>query len=208
MSLRHALLALLDAGPMTGYELAKQFGQSASRVWHATHPQIYTELRRLEGEQLVAAEERPRGPKAVKRAYRLTETGKLELRRWVSELEAPSLIRDAGYLKATYFEYADPETVRQHFELHRAQHAELLRRWEHHVAQLRARETELLQRRLAHAPVEDHDAIVAYKAHVYQGMADRARAEIAWAERGMELVDKLETGRRMLSGKGGTAHAS
>ena len=40
MSLRHALLALLDASPMTGYELTKIFDQSASRVWHATHPQI------------------------------------------------------------------------------------------------------------------------------------------------------------------------
>ncbi|GHF63713.1 DNA-binding PadR family transcriptional regulator [Amycolatopsis bartoniae] len=191
MSLRHALLALLEAGPMTGYELAKQFDQSADRVWHAPHPQIYTELRKLEGEELVAADEQPRGTKAVKRAYRLTPAGEGELRRWVSEVEAPAAVRDAVYLKATYFEYAEPDVVRRQFELHRAHHQEQLQRWERHVAQLRAHETELLQRRLAHAPEADHEAIVAYKVHVYQGMAERARTEIAWAERGLELVKKL-----------------
>jgi len=53
--LRHALLALLEARPMTGYELAKQFDVSAAYVWHAHHPQIYTELRRLEAARLVEA---------------------------------------------------------------------------------------------------------------------------------------------------------
>ena len=47
MSLRHALLALLDATPMTGYTLAKHFDQSAAFVWHAPHSQIYPELRRM-----------------------------------------------------------------------------------------------------------------------------------------------------------------
>lgn len=57
MSLRHALLALLDAEPMTGYTLARYFDQSAAYVWHASHSQIYPELRRLEseGDSLLAA---------------------------------------------------------------------------------------------------------------------------------------------------------
>ncbi|HVV09802.1 PadR family transcriptional regulator [Amycolatopsis sp.] len=192
MSLRHALLALLDAGPMTGYELAKQFDQSAERVWHAPHPQIYTELRRLEAEEFVVADERPRGTKAVKRAYRITGAGGAELRRWVSEVETPQRVRDVAYLKATYFEYIAPETVRRQFELHKAHHQEQLQRWERHVAQLRAHETELLQRRLASAPESRHEAIVAYKVHVYEGMAARARTEIEWAERGLGLVADLE----------------
>ncbi|WP_236791042.1 PadR family transcriptional regulator [Amycolatopsis sp. GM8] len=191
MSLRHALLALLDAGPMTGYELAKQFDQSADRVWHASHPQIYTELRRLEADDLVVADEQPRGTKAVKRAYRLTGDGGRELRRWVSEVEPPSRVRDAAYLKATYFEYAEPETVRRHFEQHRAHHEDQVRRWERHIAQLRGHETELMRRRLDHAPEGDHEAIVAYKVHVYEGLAARARTEIAWADRGLDLLGKL-----------------
>jgi DNA-binding PadR family transcriptional regulator len=194
MSLRHALLALLDASPMTGYQLAKMFDQSASRVWHATHPQIYTELRKLERENLVVAREEPRGPhgKATKRAYSLTADGDKELRRWVAEIEEPPPVRDVAYLRATYFEYADADAVRRSFEMHRAYYCDQLKRWELHVEQLRARATQLLRERLAHSPQSKHAAIVAYKVHVYEGMAERSRAEIAWAERGLALVDELD----------------
>lgn len=193
MSLRHALLGLLDASPMTGYELAKIFDQSASRVWHATHPQIYTELHKLEQEHLVAAREEPRGPqgRATKRVYSLTPDGDKELRRWVAEIEEPPPVRDAAYLRATYFEYAPPDTVRRNFEAHRAFYAEQRRRWEQHAGQLRARATQLLRQRLAGHPESEHEAIVAYKVHVYEGMAERARTEVAWAERGQQLVDRL-----------------
>jgi DNA-binding PadR family transcriptional regulator len=193
MSLRHALLALIEAGPMTGYELTKLFDVSANRVWRAAHPQIYTELRKLEAEELVVADELPRGAgaKAVKRAYSLTPAGEAELRRWVAEIERPQGIRDHFYLKATYFEYADPDTVRRQFEQYRAHQTVLLHRWEQHAEALEGRATELLQRRLAKAPAETHDEIVGYKVHVYRGMAERARLEIAWAERGLALVDKL-----------------
>jgi DNA-binding PadR family transcriptional regulator len=193
MSLRHALLALLDVSPMTGYELAKQFDVSAIRVWHATHPQIYTELRKLEGERLVVAQEEPRGPHglATKRLYRLTPDGDKELRRWVAEFEEPPPLRDAAYLKATYFEYAPPETVRRQFERHRVHYAEQQYRWERHIEQLRAHGIRLLQRRLARHPESAHEAIVEYKAHVYEGLVERARAEVVWAERGLALLDRL-----------------
>jgi PadR family transcriptional regulator AphA len=194
MSLRHALLALLEAGPMTGYELAKQFDQSVAYVWHAPHSQIYPELRRLEAEKLVIAHELPRGPnaKATKRAYQLTAEGAAELARWVAEVAPPPNVRDAAYLKATYFEYAAPEVARRQFAEHLAYHQEQEQRWSRHVEQLQARATALLRRRLARAPEPAHEAIVAYKVHVYQGLVERARAEVAWARRGLLLVDELD----------------
>ncbi|HEX3787139.1 MAG TPA: PadR family transcriptional regulator [Pseudonocardiaceae bacterium] len=196
MSLRHALLALLEAGPMTGYELAKQFDQSVAYVWHAPHSQIYPELRRLEQEELVLAHELPRGPnaKATKRAYALTQAGADELTRWVAEVQAPPSVRDVAYLKATYFEYGSPEVIRRQFTEHLAHFREQQQRWERHVEQLRARATVLLQRRLGRAPDEAHDAIVGYKVHVYWGLVERAKVEIAWAERGLRLVDELAAG--------------
>lgn len=193
MSLRHALLALLEAGPMTGYELAKQFDQSVAYVWHAPHSQIYPELRRLEAERLVVAHELPRGPnaKATKRAYALTPDGAAELTRWVAEITPPPSTREVAYLKATYFEYASPETARRQFAEHLAHFREQQRRWERHIEQLEARATALLRRRLSRAPDRSHQAIVAYKVHVYRGLVDRAKAEVAWARRGLQLVDEL-----------------
>jgi PadR family transcriptional regulator AphA len=191
MSLRHALLALVEAGAMTGYELAKRFDQSVAYVWYAQHSQIYTELRKLEQEGLVVAEEQPRGEKATKRAYTLTAAGAGELRRWVGDVADLPPLRDSAYVKATYLEYGSYRQARTQFRAHRAHYEALRDHYELHVEQLERRATELLARRLARAPEHAHDAIVAYKAHAYRGLIERAKTEIAWAERGLELVDRL-----------------
>jgi PadR family transcriptional regulator, regulator of vanillate utilization len=192
VSLRHALLALLEARPMTGYELAKQFDVSAAYVWHARHPHIYTELRRMESARFVEAEEAPRGTTATKRRYFVTDSGCAELLRWLGEVAEPSRERDAAYLKATYFEFGSFELVREHFGRHLEHYRRVAAHWSTHADQLERRDTDLLRRRLAHAPRHAQDAIVAYKVHVYRGLSERARTEIRWAERGLELVDRLE----------------
>jgi DNA-binding PadR family transcriptional regulator len=196
VSLRHAVLALLEAGPMTGYELAKQFDQSITYVWSAQHSQIYTELRRLEAEGLLAATTVPRGAKelATKRAYRLTEAGAAELHRWVTSIERPANVRDPAYVKATYLEYGSYAEARDQFRAHRAHYEEQRNWYESHVDVLERRGTALLQRRLDRAPEPAHAAIVAYKVHAYRGLIERARAEISWAEQGLELVTRLAAG--------------
>jgi PadR family transcriptional regulator AphA len=192
MALRHALLALLEAHPMTGYDLAKQFDSSAVYVWHAHHPQIYTELRRMEADGLVEAEEAPRGSGATKRRYFLTDPGCDELLRWLGELSEPPPGRDDTLLRATYFEYGSFDLVRRHLNHHREHNERVAAHWHLHADQLERRDTVLLRRRLAHAPLHAHDAIVAYKVHVYRGLTERARLEVRWAEQGLELVDRLE----------------
>ncbi|EDV5156957.1 PadR family transcriptional regulator, partial [Salmonella enterica subsp. enterica] len=59
MSLRYALLALLTARPMTGYDLAKSFHVSVGHVWHAPDSQIYPELKRMLADGLVEGESVP-----------------------------------------------------------------------------------------------------------------------------------------------------
>jgi PadR family transcriptional regulator AphA len=193
MSLRHALLAILAVEPMTGYDLTKYFDRSAANVWHAPHSQIYPELRRMETEGLIAGQDEPRGTRGTKRSYALTEAGRAELRRWVEELTPPTPERDSTHLKATYFEFGSFPNARRQFQAHLSHHEQQQRQWEAHIRQLENRETELLRLRLAGWPEPAHDAIIQYKAHVYRGMAARARAEAQWAREGLTLVDRLET---------------
>jgi PadR family transcriptional regulator AphA len=192
VSLRHALLALLTARPMTGYDLAKQFDVSVAYVWHAPHSQIYPELRKLEASGLVSAESTPRGSQATKRTYSITEEGRAELRRWVEEVAPPLPERDAAHLKATYYEFGSFANARRQFEGHLAYHQRQQLKWQIHVAQLEKHDTDLLRRRLAIEPEHTHDAIVAYKVHVYRGLVERARVEVEWAREGLALVDRLE----------------
>jgi hypothetical protein len=59
------------------------------------------------------------------------------------------------------------------------------------VAVLERRATAFMQRRPGVMPEELHEALAAYKVHVYRGLADRARHEARWA-RDIALVDALE----------------
>ena len=193
MSLRHALLALIEVGPLTGYELAKVFDQSADHIWHAQHSQIYTELRRMESDGLVSAQTLQRGSqaKATKRAYGLTGAGAEELLNWVSRIDEPPSFRDEAHLKATYFEYGSYSNARAQFRAHRAHYERLRDQLERHVDDLERAETDLMKRRLKIAPPEVRDAIIGYKTHTYRGLIARARAEIEWADDGLRLVGTL-----------------
>ena len=74
MSLRFALLGLLEDGPASGYTLNLRFERSLQRfAWTARQSHIYPELNRLAEEGLIEiAEEGARD----KRTYALTERGR------------------------------------------------------------------------------------------------------------------------------------
>jgi DNA-binding PadR family transcriptional regulator len=191
MSLRHALLAILAVEPLTGYDLTKYFDRSAANVWHAPHSQIYPELRKLESAGLVTAESEARGDHGVKRTYSITDAGLDVLVEWVEEATPPAPERDDFHLKATYLEFGSFANARRQFEAHLEYHEELRRRWDVHAQVLEQRATALMRRRLEVMPEELHEALVAYKVHVYRGLAERARHEARWARQGIALVDAL-----------------
>jgi DNA-binding PadR family transcriptional regulator len=84
VSLRHALLGLLADRSASGYDLLKLIDTSLGNVWPATQSQIYSELNKLAGSGLIAVDaEGARGRKQ----YALTDTGRDELRRWLTETE-------------------------------------------------------------------------------------------------------------------------
>lgn len=188
MSLRFALLALLSSTPRTGYDLLRIFDRSVAFVWHAPHTQIYPELRRMEAEGLLASEELPRGERGVKRRYRLTEAGVDELVRQAGTPSQPAPVKDPYRLKAAYLEWADEDGARAQLELHIDHYARWLSAWEEMAQSLRDRTDPILRERLAVRPPEEHEAIVAAKVFAYEGLIARARMEIDWARRGLELL--------------------
>jgi PadR family transcriptional regulator, regulator of vanillate utilization len=192
MSLRHALLAILTADPMTGYDLVKYFDRTVAFVWNAPHSQIYPELRRMEQAGLIEGDVVQRGERAQKRVYRINEKGVLELERWANELLPLQPERDAARLKAAYFEWGSYEAARRQLTEHLNHYTDHLRQWEQAIDDINARRVALLKRRLDVRPADEHEAIVAFKAFAFRGEAARARSEIAWAEEGLKLLGALE----------------
>lgn len=88
MSLRYALLGLLDAHPASGYDLSRRFAAGiGAYAWDAKHSQIYPELKKLVDAELITVAERgPRGRKT----YAITASGRSALRDWL--LRPPTAI--------------------------------------------------------------------------------------------------------------------
>lgn len=192
MSLRFALLALLSSRAMTGYDLSKQFSQSVAHVWHAPDSQIYPELNRMERDGLLESVQVPWGTKGTKKEYHVTDAGLDAFRTWMNQPIEIRRQRDPAYLKAAYLEWADPDAARSQLAHHRDYWAEHLRMLEQTRQSLLDRTHPTLVRRLEEFPDREHDRIVRYKVFAYDGLIDQARAEVAWAERGLALVDELE----------------
>lgn len=192
MSLKHALLAVLSAEPMTGYDLVRYFDGTVAFVWNAPHSQIYPELRRLERDGMLDAEVVPRGDRAEKRVYSINHDGLAELVRWANELIPLQAHRDVHRLKAAYMEFAAPDSARRQLEEHLNHYMHAKRAWERLVADIDARRVPLLQRRLERTSEHQHAAIVAFKRFAFGGEIARAKAEIEWAEEGLALLDELE----------------
>ena len=82
MSLRFAALGLLAQHPGSGYDLLRRFEKSMANVWPATQSQLYGELNKLADAGLIeVAAVGPRGRKE----YRVTDSGRAELVRWIGD---------------------------------------------------------------------------------------------------------------------------
>ncbi|MEV1129261.1 PadR family transcriptional regulator [Agromyces sp. NPDC049794] len=191
MSLRNALLALLRVGPLSGYDLQKQFSLSVGHVWHAPDSQIYPELRKMEIAGLIEGEEQVRGERGTRRVYHVTDAGEQSFLGWMAAPLDYSRVRDPAHLKAAYLEATTPAAAREFLRAHIAAWESELEQWEGELRRIDAIDNPMLIRRLAAMPPEDHERTIAFKRFAYEGLVERARGEIGWAERGLELVDAL-----------------
>jgi DNA-binding PadR family transcriptional regulator len=90
MSIRHGLLALLERGPMYGYQLRATFEESTGGTWPLNIGQVYTTLSRLERDALVHPLPENDGGQ---RPYEISAAGRADLAGWfatpISRTERP-----------------------------------------------------------------------------------------------------------------------
>jgi hypothetical protein len=132
------------------------------------------------------------GPKGTKKEYHVTDAGFAAFRDWMNAPLEIRRQRDPAYLKAAYLEWAEPDAARSQLRQHHDY-------WSAHLELLETTRSTLLdhthptlRHRLARYPSDQHERIVRYKVFAYDGLIDQATAEVAWAERGLALVDELE----------------
>ena len=83
MSLRHTLLGLLDWTSLHGYAL-RELAKGYSWIYPMTNANIYPTLRQLENEGFVRHDSAVHDGR-LRKVYEITEGGRDELRRWLSD---------------------------------------------------------------------------------------------------------------------------
>jgi DNA-binding PadR family transcriptional regulator len=190
MSLRHAVLGVLSSMPMSGYDMQRSF-EEAGYFWPASHAQVYQELRNMERDGLLEATVAPRGERAEKRIYHLTEAGERELRMLTTQPYSYPPERDGMRLQFVYLDLVPSEVAREHLRAHIAHYRLAISHLRGRIDGIVNRRSKLLRSRMDRRPPASHEAIVAFRVHALEAHVARAEAEIAWAERGLELLEKL-----------------
>jgi DNA-binding PadR family transcriptional regulator len=128
VSVRHALLALLNDGPKYGLQLRQEFEARTGEVWPLNVGQVYTTLQRLERDGLVESDgaEDP-GPQ---KGFRITAAGAEELASWLRtppDLSSPP--RDELVMKVLVAMHTLSVDVHEVVQTHRRYLVQLMQEW-------------------------------------------------------------------------------
>ncbi len=136
MSLPHALLGLLNYRPATGYELKRTFTQSIHFFWNATLPQIYRTLKQMEREGWLTVSIEHQDGKPSRKVYQITEKGRAEFQRWLTEPSEIPEARNAMLIKIFFGHRMNPDRFVSHLRQWRDYYAGLLKRYEEEIVPL------------------------------------------------------------------------
>jgi PadR family transcriptional regulator AphA len=109
---------------MSGYDLAKIFDSTLANAWSAKHSQIYPELAAMLEDGLV--EMREAGSRRRKE-YAITDRGREELVRWLTELPpSPGTSRNEALLRSFFLGFMPLEEAQAFLRRERERHARQL----------------------------------------------------------------------------------
>ncbi len=84
MSLKYAILGLLEVNSFSGYDLKKYFDSSINSYWKATHSQIYRTLDDISKKGLIISEVIQQDKNPNKKLFSITQKGKDDLIQWLN----------------------------------------------------------------------------------------------------------------------------
>ena len=126
MSLKHAILVLLTEEPGSGYDLVQRFKSGIGHFWNASHQQVYHELKKLHGEELVSFAIEPQQDRPDRKVYRITDEGKRSLKDWYRQPVNPPRSNNALLVKVYGCDDDNRAAVLAELEHHLRQHQQRL----------------------------------------------------------------------------------
>ena len=97
--LKHGILGLLSYGSMSGYDISRTFKDSLNYFWTAQTSQIYRELQTLKEKGWANNEIVEQKGKPDKKVFSITESGRQELNRWLTDDNTEFAVRSPLLMK-------------------------------------------------------------------------------------------------------------
>ena len=117
---KYILLGLLANCPQTGYTIKKCIEYEHSHYWQESFGQIYPTLKCLAEEGFAEIEESAEPSDSSngrgQRIYSITEAGRAELKKWLSEAPNVERIRYEILLKVSFGSNTEPEIILGHLD--------------------------------------------------------------------------------------------
>ena len=174
---RYAILGMISTGPMSGYDIKKAIEDSVANFWRESYGQIYPILKQLADAGLTTSHTEKQEGKPERYVYTLTDKGREELVRWLTEPVEHAVKRNELLLKLFFGHEVPVATNIEHIRQYRALLAELVQRYSNIIAYLDQRcttEPEILYSRIT----------VSYGLH-------RTRALLQWCDETMEQLRQV-----------------
>lgn len=182
MALAHAIMTALLEDDLSGYELAKDFETSLGFFWHASHQQIYLELRKLSDKHWLNKREVSQSGKPNKIVYGLTKAGRDALAEWVYSKTKTQAAKDELLIKLY--------NLRSDNAAHLA--AEIAERRERMMRLL------YLYEKIRRRHYDDPRALPTRRKGVYLALASgigQGEQFLAWCDEALELLSTVEEAR-------------
>jgi len=175
MTIRYAILGLLDQQPQTGYDLKKTFADSAILHWSGNNNQVYTTLLQLNAEGLVEACLAESSTYPARKTYRITPAGQAELQHW---LTSPPTLPEMKNHFLVQFLFAD--------RLLPEQSIQILGRYEDELRQALILQQEQNRRNSASATTPSRQAL--FQQLAAQNLVDHFTCELSWIDRARQVL--------------------
>lgn len=126
MSLKHAILTLLETEEGSGYDLLKRFKDRLGFFWNASHQQIYLQLKKMSEEGLIEFEHETQKGKPNRKVYHVTDQGKQTLMDWIHGSVKVDKVNDALLVKLYAGHLVNPEVLLAEIQKHTDIHQRML----------------------------------------------------------------------------------
>ncbi len=191
MSTRHAILAILNVAPATGYDLAQHEAISTHPLWAAAHSQIYPALHRLLKEGLVDSEDGVRGQRQRRVLYRITDAGRQEFADWLTRPVQYLPFRDPFRLWSAFINQMPAEVVFRTIDEHIRRCAEKADHLQEVADAMGRGDHPLMRARVGRVETDELERIELARSAAWAEVAALARFEVESAMRVRSLAIRL-----------------